>query len=208
VLPLAVVVMIAASGAAVAAVGGSILGYAPDSPDDPVLTSPTQTAAPGQFSRLSRADLAKIRRERQRRAPVSDAHRWFAALRVPSSAAYDTIYRSSRGLISARATDREICIQDRRTEHGGWSSSCAPTVVARTYGLYVIEQCDSNAPHPQRRRIAGIAPNGVSEVRVERQNAEQASAPVRNNGFILITDEPIDTIVVGPARRAIPPITC
>jgi len=208
VVPLAVVLVVAASGAAVAAVGGSVLGDAPDSPDDPVLHSPTQTAAPDQVRPLSRSDLANMRRERQRRAPIRDAHRWFTALTVRSTGDYRTIYRDANGLIAARASDREICIRDRHTRRGGWSGSCAPTNVARTYGLYVVEQCIRNAPHPQRRRIAGIAPDGVNAVRVQRKNVEQAAAPVRNNGFILITDEPIDTIIIGRARRSIPPISC
>lgn len=208
VVPLAAVLVVAVSGAAVAAVGGSVLGYAPDSPDDPVRHAPMQTAAPGQIRPLSRSDLANMRRERRRRAPIRDAHRWFAALTVRSTGDYRTIYRDAKGLIAARASNREICIRYRQSQRGGGSGSCAPTNVARTYGVYVVEECIRNAPHPQRRRIAGIAPDGVDAVRVERKNVEQAAARVRNNGFILITDEPIDTIIIGRARRTMSPISC
>jgi hypothetical protein len=201
VLPLVAVLMLGLT-----AVGSAVISHAPDSPDDPPSYAGTTTTA--VVTPLTAEDLRRMRRERERRQPLIDARRYFSALVRPISDSYQTIYDRTQGVVSLRATDREICVQYRRVTGAGASGSCAPTAIARTDGIYVIEQCIKNAPHPQRRILAGAAPDGVDVVLAKRQGVVQASAPVVNNGFVLLTDEPFDTINVGNTNRPIPPTTC
>lgn len=204
VLPLVAVFALGITGAAVA-VGGAVISGAPDSPDDPPIYAPTATAA---IKPLTPADRRRLRRDRERRAPVIDARRYFSALGPRATSRYQTIYRQAGGRVAIRATDREICLQYRHRARGGSTGTCAPTAIARQYGAYVVEQCIKLAPHPQRRIIAGVAADGVRVVQGKRSGVVQASTRVINNAFVLRTDEPIDTVVVGGTSRALPPVAC
>jgi hypothetical protein len=51
-------------------------------------------------------------------------------------------------------------------------------------------------------------PNGVRTVSVTRAGVRQVSTSVQNNGFMLDTIEPFDTIELGTARIPLPPVSC
>jgi hypothetical protein len=71
----------------------------------------------------------------------------------------------------------------------------------------VFEQCFKTGP-PQHRVLAGVVPDGVKVVTVSRAGVGQASATVQNNGFMLDTIEPFDTIGLTTARIRVPPVVC
>lgn len=204
VVPLVAVLALGLTGAGVA-VGSAVINDGPDSPDDPPTHAPTVIT---KGTPLSPADLRRLRRERERRQPVVDARRYFSALTERTSDSYQTIYDQADGQVAIRATDREVCIQYRHRPQAGATGSCAPTAVAKDYGHYVIEQCIKDAPHPQRRILAGVTPDGVNVVKAKRQGVVQTSAPVVNNAFVLVTDQPIDTVTVGNTNRPLPPVAC
>jgi hypothetical protein len=204
VLPLVAMLALGMAGGAVA-VGSAVISSAPDSPDDPPGSARTTTAF---ITPLDSAELRRLRRERERRAPALEARRYFGALPTSPSDSYHAIYSDAQGQIAIRATEREVCIQFRLPDRGGATDSCAPTGAARTYGVYVVHECLVDAPHPQRRIIAGVAPDGVSVIKSARAGEVKASAAVLNNGFVLVTDEPVDTIIVGSTSRRLPPVVC
>lgn len=211
---LAVLVAVTVTGVAIAAVGISVFGgAAPDDPDDPPIYAPRSF---GKAIPLTRADRAQLRRARERRAPITDAAASFAVLRSArarrttrfDALAYVRAYRGRDGIVDVRATDREVCVHFRHTLRGGATGTCLPTVRARSRGAFVIEQCDRAAQHPQRRVVAGVAPDGVGNVSASRKGVVQARVAIHHNAFVLITDEPFDTLQIGRAIHPVPPVTC
>lgn len=209
--PLAAVFAIAIAGVAVAGVLGVA---APDDPDDPPLRSKTFTVPARE---LSPAVRRRYQQQRNAQAPITDARRFFAVLRNPTRAdrvrrpkyTYVRGYRGARGAIYVRATDRETCwLYQRKTTSRGFSTSCHPTATIGKRGGFIVEQCNESAAHPQHRRLAGIVPDGVEKVTASRAGVEQARASVSRNSFVLATDEPIDTVLIGKAKHRLPPVGC
>lgn len=218
-------VLLLAAAAALALGGGTagavaLINNAPDDPYDPVPTSPTVTATPGTVHPLSRAERKALQRRADAQAPVLDASRWFTVLTRPPTSAdqppgMDSVRgarlaaRTSQGRVYIRATSRRTCVIFLPGNRGpaGATGSCAPTRSARTRGVAVILQCLKSGP-PQRRILAGVAPDGTSTVTAFRAGTKQASAPVQWNGWVLDTPQPIDEIRVGPAPTPLPPSSC
>lgn len=208
VAPLTAALTLALTGAAIAGVGATFLNYSPDSPDDPALVAPRASPSQGNVIPLTREQSSQRERDRRRAMPITDAGRYFSALGNGDGRRYRTLYADQNGIVAARATDREVCVRYRSGQQADPTETCLATATARTRGAYVFTQCDKTAAHPQHRVIAGIAPDGVDAVQGGRRGAPQVSAPVDGNGFVLVTDQPIDTIRVGDSRQTIGPIIC
>ena len=218
-------VFLLAAAAALALGGGTagavaLINNAPDDPYDPVPTSPTQTAAPGAVHPYSRAERQALQRRADAQAPVLDASKWFAVLKRPPTSAdrppgmqsvrgARLAARTPQGRVYIRATSRRTCVIFLQGSRGpaGATGSCAPTRSARQRGVAVFLQCLKSGP-PQRRILAGVAPDGTSTVTAFRAGAQQASTPVQRNGWVLDTPQPIDEIRVGPTPMPLPPSSC
>jgi hypothetical protein len=209
------------AAAAVLVLGGgtaaavTLIANGPDNPYDPALHSRTVI---GKAHPLTRAEREDVLRRKRLREPVLDATRYFAVLKRPATPSDRIPGRTDQtgvrlaasgplGRVYIRHTARETCVIS--VPHGGKSSSgsCAPTAVARTRGTFTFTQCFKTGP-PQHRYFAGVAPNGVKTVSVTRAGVRQASTTVQNNGFMLDTNEPVDTIELGTARIPLQPVSC
>ncbi len=182
---------------------------------------------------MTAEDRERTRRMRLASAPLADPAESFGVLRrvrndadaLPAGflpgGAVGTIDRDGARLVQsgtsgdayAIPTDREVCIAAtyRRGRSQGATDTCVPTETASQYGAYVLIQCSSMQDHPQRRYIAGIAPDGVRSVVLRRAGSVVSTAAVTGNGFSIEIDEPIDEISLdgGPGRsRGLPPVSC
>ncbi|WP_354697215.1 hypothetical protein DSM112329_02842 [Paraconexibacter sp. AEG42_29] len=203
---LAALILLTGAGVGVAAVGGSLLGYGPNSPDDPPLQAHRST---GKARPSTPADRAARKRQRERE-PQLDAARYFSALRNLRDDRYATIYTAASGYtVQAKASDRETCIQVLPSPRSKNSTrSCVPTSYARTHGVMTWRQCFDPPYRPQRRLVAGLVPDGVARVTATRNGSIQATATVTRNAFVLVTDNPFDTINLGRATQRLGPIIC
>jgi hypothetical protein len=184
----------------------------------PASTTSTVTAGPPQLSAAQRA-LPKAQRDRLRadlrrarsavpsRAPILDARRSFAALTALRTGQQARIYSDATGTVSARATNRMVCVDYRPKRKGRSIGTCQTTSRARRYGVYIV-QCAPSAATAVLMTVAGLAPDGVTVVQAQRHHRTQASATVRHNGFILTTDQAIDAIALRTRTQTIPPQTC
>jgi hypothetical protein len=212
---------LAAAAAVVLVLGGgtaaavTLLSNAPDDPYDPVPTAPMVVV---KVHPLSGAEREELQRQQRLRAPVLDASRYFSVLKRPATPVDRVPGRADQtgvrlatsgplGRVYIRHTARETCVIVLRGRRTSSSGSCAPTAQARTRGVVVFEQCFKSGP-PQRRFVAGVMPDAVHLVTVNRAGAPQASARVHNNGFMLDTIEPFDTVAFATARIRVPPVTC
>ena len=193
----------------------TLINNAPDSPYDPVITSPRVT---GKARTLSRAEREALKRRENAGAPILDATRYFAVLkrspttadRVPRRINQSGIRLAASGPLGRvyiRSTARKTCVLSIRRGERGATGSCAPTAIARTRGVVVWEQCFKRGA-PQHRYVAGVVPDGVRTVSVSRKGAQQARASVQHNGFMLDTIQPFDTLKTGNASTPLPPVSC
>jgi len=215
VLALAASAAILLGGGTAAAV--TLISKAPDSPYDPVITSPTVIGREHVHT-LSRAEREALRRRENARAPLLDAKRYFAVLKQPATAEDRVPRRMDQrgvrlaatgplGRVYIRSTPRKTCVLSIRHGEGSTTGSCVPTVVARTRGVIVFEQCFKTGA-PQHRYLAGVVPDGLGTVSVSRSGASQARATVQHNGFMLDTIQPFDTLQIGKASIPLPPVAC
>jgi hypothetical protein len=211
-LLVAAAVLVLGGGTAAAV---TLIASAPDDPYDPAPRSPTVIV---KAHPLTRAEREALKRRRTLGAPVMDASRYFAALKGPATPSDRVPGRRDQtgvrlaasgplGRVFIRHTAREVCVISLRGAGTSSSGSCVPTAVARTRGAFVFTQCFKTGP-PQHRYVAGVVPNGVQTVSVSRAGVRQASTAVQNNGFMLDTIEPFDTIHLGSARISMPPVSC
>jgi hypothetical protein len=209
------------AAAAVLVLGGgtaaavTLIAKGPDDPYDPAPRAPRiiQKARP-----ITRLDREALKRQRELREPVLDATRYFAVLKRPATPADRIPRRTDQtgvrlaasgplGRVYIRHTTRETCVISVPRGAKSSSGSCAPTAEARTRGTFTFTQCFKTGA-PQHRYVAGVVPNGVKTVSVTRAGVRQASTTVHNNGFMLDTNEPFDTIELGTARIPLPPVSC
>lgn len=212
-LAVAIAAILVLGGGTAAAI--TVLSNAPDDPYDPAPTAPRVVV---KAHPLSRAEREELQRRHRQRAPVLPASRYFSVLKRPATRADRIPLRADQtgvrlttsgplGRVYIRHTARDTCVIALRGRSTGSSGSCAPTAQARTRGVVVIEECFKTGPL-QRRFVAGVVPDGVQVVTVTRAGARQASATVHNNGFILDTIEPFDTMHLGAVSVRMPPVTC
>jgi hypothetical protein len=202
----------------------------PTAADAPAPTPPTVKAS---FTTLTAAEREANRDSQRERFPLSDPSPYFASLRraarsedrLPPDATIGTpiggptadgarlLRQDASGTVRAIPTDRELCVSTTysRGRSAGATDTCVPTAEAAKRGAWTVTQCSSDE-HPQRRFIAGAAPDGVDIVRVSRRGVEIARVEVADNGFSIEADEPIDAIELGVRRSAesvtLPPVAC
>lgn len=202
--------------------------------------APTASNTPAERPAMLRGNVTTVdsreleaMRERQRAAyPVQDASLYFAVLRrdrrngdalppdrEPAVAlgtidSKDTrrVHSSDLGSVFAVPTDREVCVSTTYANgrSAGGTDVCVPTGEAAKEGVFTITQCSDPMVHPQRRYIAGVVPDGVTEVRFSRAGTPRHVASVASNGFVAEIDEPVDTVeLVGTTTTiGLPPVAC
>lgn len=179
---------------------------------------------------MTAEDRAASRARREAATPRQAPAPHFAALRRAATAsdalpgdigvAVGTVDRQSSRLVLSNAlasvrlvaTDRELCTSSvyKVGRDRGATDSCVPSAIAARQGAWSVTQCSSDQ-HPQRRFIAGAAPDGVRSVRLLRSGEQVAIANVSENGFAIETDEPTDAIEMNGTSTVVvplPPVAC
>jgi hypothetical protein len=177
------------------------------------------------------AQRAALKRSMANLFPVADVRPYFAVLRraaraddrippgqtmrPPVGEAEPSDARlalsDASGTVRILPSDRGLCVSTTNAQgrdHGA-TDACVPTDVARQRGAFTITQC-SDPSAPDRRFVAGVAPDGVTAVTLRLGDAVVARAPVSANGFSIEADAPTDALQLEgrSATVALPPVTC
>lgn len=117
---------------------------------------------------------------------------------------------SSRGAVyavPAGPTGSEaLCVIASVTETVG-GTACTAAAEARQDGVFVVRQC-FDPDHPEARVVAGVVPDDIREVAVERGAKTLSTTTVNNNGFVLASDTEVDTVSIGGHEKRLPPVVC
>lgn len=223
----ALLILISATAGVTVTVSGASPFGAPTSADSPSATAPvSDSRATPTEKKLGVPPDAPPATETPRQAFNVLTRTASTADRLPRDAVPGTngavidptaarrAYSGALGRVFIVPGDQETCVStlDAHGRDSGATDSCVPTCVptglAQRRGAFTVTQC-SDAVHPQRRFIAGVAPDGVSSIAFQRGGVTHEKATVTSNGFAAEVDQPIDTIVLdNGTTTTLPPVTC